>query len=169
VPHWNEASGLLDAERRLNREGAGLESRVARADHEASTLENLGACADHEALSLPIIAHGHGRLHDTQQPVTELEKSGMTNELDTCTTLCVAPELSFSAIKQFDFSWAALPGAEFYQLLESPALGEPFVQLGEDIVGESISITMPLHLRVNASYMLRACNADGCVDRNTRV
>jgi hypothetical protein len=82
------------------------------------------------------------------QPVTELEKSGMTNELDTCTTLCVAPEpvleLSFSAIKQFDFSWAAVPGAEFYQLLESPALGEPFVQIGEDIVGESISITMPL-------------------------
>ena len=39
-------------------------------------------------------------------------------------------ELSFSAIKQFDFSWAAVPGAEFYQLLESPALGEPFVQIG---------------------------------------
>jgi cysteine-rich repeat protein len=93
---------------------------------------------------------------------------GNTNEFDTCTTLCVAPEavleLSFSAIKQFDFSWAAVPGAEFYQLLESPALGEPFVQIGEDIVGESISITMPLYLRVNASYMLRACNADGCVD-----
>jgi hypothetical protein len=80
----------------------------------------------------------------------------------------VAPEpvleLSFSAIKQFDFSWAAVPGAEFYQLLESPALGEPFVQIGEDIVGESISITMPLYLRVNASYMLRAYNGDGCVD-----
>jgi cysteine-rich repeat protein len=93
---------------------------------------------------------------------------GNTNELDTCTTLCLAPEvvleLSFSAIKQFDFSWAAVPGAEFYQLLESPALGEPFVQIGEDIVGESISISMPLYLRVNASYMLRACNADGCVD-----
>jgi hypothetical protein len=73
-------------------------------------------------------------------------------------------ELSFSAIKQFDFSWAAVPGAEFYQLLESPALGEPFVQIGEDIVGESISITMPLYLRVNASYMLRACNADSCLD-----
>jgi cysteine-rich repeat protein len=93
---------------------------------------------------------------------------GNTNELDTCTTLCVAPEvvleLSFSAIKQFDFGWAAVPGAEFYQLLESPALGEPFVQIGEDIVGESISISMPLYLRVNASYRLRACNADGCVD-----
>jgi hypothetical protein len=45
-------------------------------------------------------------------------------------------ELSFSAIKQFDFSWAAVPGAEFYQLLESPALGEPFLQIGEDIEGD---------------------------------
>jgi cysteine-rich repeat protein len=101
------------------------------------------------------------------QPGEECD-DGNTNELDTCTTLCVAPEvvleLSFSAIKQFDFSWAAVPGAEFYQLLESPALGEPFVQIGEDIVGESISITMPLYLRVNASYMLRACNVDSCVD-----
>jgi cysteine-rich repeat protein len=101
------------------------------------------------------------------QPGEECD-DGNTNEFDTCTTLCVAPEvvleLSFSAIKQFDFSWAALPAAEFYQLLESPALGEPFVQIGEDIVGESISITMPLYLRVNASYMLRACFADGCVD-----
>jgi cysteine-rich repeat protein len=101
------------------------------------------------------------------QPGEECD-DGNTNEFDTCTTLCVAPEvvldLSFSAIKQFDFSWVAVPGAEFYQLLESPALGEPFVQVGEDIVGESISITMPLYLRVNASYMLRACNADGCLD-----
>jgi cysteine-rich repeat protein len=102
------------------------------------------------------------------QPGEECD-DGNTNELDTCTALCVATEppvleLSFSAIKQFDFSWAVAPAAEFYQLLESPALGEPFVQLGGDIVGESISITMPLHLRVNASYMLRACNADSCLD-----
>jgi cysteine-rich repeat protein len=101
------------------------------------------------------------------QPGEECD-DGNTNEFDTCTTLCVAPEavleLSFSAIKQFDFSWAAVPGAEFYQLLESSALGEPFVQIGEDIVGESISISMPLYLRVNASYMLRACNADSCLD-----
>src|SRR5690349_8243379 len=47
------------------------------------------------------------------QPGEECD-DGNTNELDTCTTLCVTSvelELSFSAIKQFDFSWAAAPGA----------------------------------------------------------
>jgi hypothetical protein len=71
-------------------------------------------------------------------------------------------ELSFSSIKQFDFSWAPVVEAQWYQLLESVDGDEPFVQLGGDIVGESISITMPLHFRKHASYKLRACNADGC-------
>jgi hypothetical protein len=72
--------------------------------------------------------------------------------------------LAFSPVKQFDFSWPAAEGAEHYQLLESPSPGDPFVQLGADIVGESISLTMPLHLRYEASYSLRACNAGGCSD-----
>ena len=78
-------------------------------------------------------------------------------------------ELSFSTIKQFDFSWSAVPGAEHYQLLESSNAGEPFVQLGDDIVGESISISMPLHLRAHARYELRACNADGCSESSASV
>jgi hypothetical protein len=72
--------------------------------------------------------------------------------------------LLFSQVKQFDFSWPAVAGAEHYQLLESAAPGEPFVQLGGDIVGESISLTMPLCFRYQASYVLRACNVAGCVD-----
>jgi CO dehydrogenase/acetyl-CoA synthase epsilon subunit len=77
-----------------------------------------------------------------------------------------APELSlaFSQVKQFDFSWSPAAGTEHYQLLESAAPGEPFVQLGGDIVGESISTTMPLYARYQASYVLSACNAAGCVD-----
>jgi trimeric autotransporter adhesin len=73
-------------------------------------------------------------------------------------------ELSFSQVKQFDFSWAAAVGAEYYQLLESSALGEPFGQIGGDIMVESISIAMPLHLRFDASYVLRACNIAGCTE-----
>ena len=94
---------------------------------------------------------------------------GNSSELDTCTTSCTLPEppeleLSFSQVKQFEFSWSSVLGAEFYQLLESPDAGEPFVQIGGDITDESISITMPLHFRANASYMLRACDAAGCLD-----
>ena len=73
-------------------------------------------------------------------------------------------ELSFSAIKRFDFTWAAANGATFYQLLERPAPDLGYAQIGGDIVGESISLTMPLHLRFGASYILKACNDGGCTD-----
>ncbi|MEX1363042.1 MAG: FG-GAP repeat protein, partial [Nannocystaceae bacterium] len=86
------------------------------------------------------------------------------------TTACANPPdapvlaLGFSPIKQLDSTWAAVAEAEYYQLLESAAPGEPFVQLGGDIVGESASFEMPLHLRWEASYVLRACNVAGCTD-----
>ena len=70
--------------------------------------------------------------------------------------------LSFSSIKRFDFGWAAVAGADHYQLEERVAPGQPFVQVGGDIVDLSISLTMPLHLRHEASYRLRACNVEGC-------
>jgi FG-GAP repeat len=89
-----------------------------------------------------------------------------SSDTSGCADLPDAPllELGFSQVKRFDFSWAAPIGAEYYQLLESPAPGEPFVQLGEDIVGESVSFEMPLHFRWEASYLLRACNGAGCTD-----
>jgi len=78
---------------------------------------------------------------------------------------CVAApvlELSFSAIKRFDFEWSAVPGASAYRLEQRLAPDEPFVQIGGDLTGESLSVAMPLHLRSEAAYRLRACNEVGC-------
>ncbi|MEM9460653.1 MAG: integrin [Myxococcota bacterium] len=73
--------------------------------------------------------------------------------------------LDFSQIKRFNFSWEPVLGAEYYQLLESPAPEEPLVPFGEVmLVGESVSATMSLHFRFEASYVLRACNGAGCTD-----
>jgi hypothetical protein len=72
-------------------------------------------------------------------------------------------QLAFSQVKQFDFSWGAV-GADYYQLLESASPGDPFVQLGEDIVGESVSVETALHFRLEASYLLRACSSEECTD-----
>jgi FG-GAP repeat len=82
---------------------------------------------------------------------------------------CDAPEapvleLGFSPIKQFDFSWMPAERAEYYQLLESADTDEPLVQVGGDMMGLTTSFTVPLHLRLNASYVLRACNVHGCTD-----
>ena len=78
-------------------------------------------------------------------------------------------DLAFSQVKRFDFSWAAAAGADYYQLLESATMGDPFVQIGPDLFGGSFSVTQPLHFRLEASYVLRACNMAGCTDSATLV
>ena len=94
---------------------------------------------------------------------------GCTFDTGACSDLPAVPtlNLAFSSIKQFDFSWAPALGATYYQLEQSREPGEPFAQLGGDIMGQSISHPMPLHLRPDASYRLRACNMLGC--RNSTV
>jgi len=85
-------------------------------------------------------------------------------DVNECHVLPGVPvlELSFSQVKRFDFGWEPVVGAEFYRLEESVGPGEPFVQLGSDIVGGAVSHEMPLHLRWEASYRLLACNDGGC-------
>jgi cysteine-rich repeat protein len=92
---------------------------------------------------------------------------------DGCAAECVleAPpnaatmlELGLAQVKQFEFTWAAALGAEYYQLFESVDGQLPFVQVGGDVVDLATSLTVPLHARVNASYVVRACNEYGCTD-----
>ncbi|MCX4241743.1 FG-GAP repeat protein [Paraliomyxa miuraensis] len=92
--------------------------------------------------------------------------AGCSYDVSECYVLPGVPmlQLGFSQVKLFDFSWAAVAGAEYYRLEESVAPGEPFVQLGGDIVGESVSHEMPLHVRWEASYRLWACNVGGCTE-----
>lgn len=78
-----------------------------------------------------------------------------------------ALQLTFSQVKQFGFSWSIATGATYYQLLELRPGDAEYAHLGDDIVGTSVSQTMPLHFRLGASYMLRACNEGGCTDSDS--
>jgi hypothetical protein len=71
-------------------------------------------------------------------------------------------ELGISPIKQFDFEWAPADRADYYQLLGSAKIGAPYIRVGDDVIGLTTSLTVPLHLRMNASYKLLACNDNGC-------
>lgn len=91
-------------------------------------------------------------------------------ETDECTSVCTSsPEkptlaLSLAQVKQFDFTWASR-GAAYHRLFERADEDAEFVQVGDDIVGASVSLTVPLHFRVQASYKLMACNAlNSCVE-----
>ena len=74
-------------------------------------------------------------------------------------------QLDFSQVKRFDFSWEST-GAHNYQLLERVGFDGDYLQLAPDISGDltSLSLHMPLHLRADASYILRACTGGTCRD-----
>jgi hypothetical protein len=81
-------------------------------------------------------------------------------ELPAAATLTVG----VAPIKRFEFGWTAAAGATFYRLLGRAAWEASYTQIGADTAGQSLSSTVPLHLRAGASYVVRACNDGGCTD-----
>jgi hypothetical protein len=73
-------------------------------------------------------------------------------------------ELSYEQIKQFQFTWTAPALANSYQLLERENPDADYVPVGLPTASTEISLTVPLYMRVNASYIVRACNDYGCTD-----
>src|SRR5690606_11496973 len=73
-------------------------------------------------------------------------------------------QLSLSPIKQFDFTWTPALGVEYYQLLEQATSTADYIQVGQDMTSTATSLIVPLHLRADASYVVRACNEFGCTD-----
>ncbi len=79
------------------------------------------------------------------------------------TTLSLNPV----AIKTFHFSWGSVATATGYVLLEDPDGASGYTQVARIDEGTSYDLVVPLPKRVNARYLLRACNAGGCADSAT--
>ena len=76
-------------------------------------------------------------------------------------TLTMQPQ----ATKTFQFSWELVSGASEYRLLENPDGVSGYEQIAS-VDGETNEYGLVVFLpdRVNASYMLQACNSIGCAD-----
>ncbi|WP_207907277.1 integrin [Paucimonas lemoignei] len=78
-----------------------------------------------------------------------------------------APTLSLAtqSIKTFRFTWSDVAGESEYRLLEQLDAGAGFVQVAT-IAANTGSYDLPAFLprRVNAQYVLQACNASGCAN-----
>jgi FG-GAP repeat protein len=86
------------------------------------------------------------------------------------TVNCVAPPgvpsvnpLTFG-VKELRFSWPAASGATFYRLLENPDGLSGYSQVATDITALGYNLTIPVYRRLNASYIVEACNVAGCTD-----
>ena len=87
----------------------------------------------------------------------------VTNVAVACAAPPAAPTLSLGfGVKELKFTWPAVSGADFYQLLENPDGVSSEVQVATNITALSYDHTIPVHRRMNASYVLEACNAGGC-------
>lgn len=73
-----------------------------------------------------------------------------------------SPTLSFENVKAFRLEWPAVPEAEYYQLLENPDGQSGYQVVADNLEGTVHAHVVPLYRRVNASYLVRACNAAGC-------
>ncbi len=85
-------------------------------------------------------------------------------------TLPNAPQLNldYAAIKTFRFTWPDVDGETEYRLLENPDGGSGFTvvaTLPADTTTHDLEVSLPA--RLNAQYLLQACNADGCTDSGT--
>ena len=80
------------------------------------------------------------------------------------------PSLSYG-VKTFTFSWSPVNEATYYRLLENPDGVSGYSPIGGDIVATTFSdaLSVPLWKRLNASYVLEACNSAGCSADSTPV
>ena len=81
-----------------------------------------------------------------------------------------APDLSLATntTKTFSFSWEDVSAETEYRLLVNPDGSSGFTQiatLAADTTEHDIAVLLPA--RINASYILQACNSGGCTDSNT--
>ena len=79
----------------------------------------------------------------------------------TAPTLTLTPQ----SVKTFHFTWTGGSGATEYRLLENPDGSSGYTQVGAPAVtATSYDLAASLPRRINASYILEACNSGGCTD-----
>src|SRR5882672_9013652 len=89
--------------------------------------------------------------------------ANVTNVAVTCAAAPGAPAVNLTfGLKELQFSWGAAAGATFYRLLENPDGVSGYAQVASNISTTSYNHTIPVYRRLNASYIVEACNAGGC-------
>lgn len=76
--------------------------------------------------------------------------------------------LSYSQVRGFTFDWVDVSSATEYRLFENQTGISGYSQAGANIAAgvNSTTLTVPLHQRLSARYLLQSCNILGCTDSN---
>jgi len=83
----------------------------------------------------------------------------------------VQANLEYMADKTFHISWGASEAADHYQVLEASTNGVGFMPVSGELDSTSLSFDhrVALYNRVNARYIVKACNGNGCTDSDELI
>jgi hypothetical protein len=98
--------------------------------------------------------------------------ANITSVAVTCVGIAppAAPIVSLGfGVKELQFSWPAVSGADFYRLSENPDGVSGYTQVATNITALSYNHTIPVHLRLNASYIVDACSSAGCTASTPQI
>jgi hypothetical protein len=129
------------------------------------------------AFSTPVTAGGTYSVTVLTQPTGQgcavangtgtIAGANVSNVAVTCAAPPGAPSVSLSfGVKELQFSWSAVSGAAFYRVLENPDGVSGYNLVANNITATSYKLTIPVHRRLNALYIVEACNVGGCTGSN---
>jgi len=89
-----------------------------------------------------------------------------TNPLGNDPPSAVQASLEIVADKTFRISWEDSDNAEFYRVLENPDGVSGFTQISDDLALSTLTLDhrVALFSRINARYIVQACNDTGCIN-----
>ena len=120
------------------------------------------AIADGTGYSVSVLTQPAGQICAVSNPAGVVSGAAVTNILVSCAPVL---NLELAGIKTFRFTWADTDGETEYRLLENPDGSSGYSQIdtiAAGAVNHEIEVFLPG--RVNARYILQACNGADCVD-----
>lgn len=121
--------------------------------------------------SLPVNSGASYSVSVSSQPVGQtcsvsngngIASGAVSNLLVTCV---LDLELVLQQVKTFRFIWTDVANENEYRLLEDPDGVSGYSQIASIAAGSSsYELEVALPKRINARYILQACNAEGCVE-----
>ncbi|WP_192954723.1 beta strand repeat-containing protein [Gallaecimonas mangrovi] len=124
------------------------------------------AVDDGSSYSVTVLTQPSGQYCSVSSGSGTVSSAAVTSVAISCASAPAAPSPSLSyGLKTFAFSWTAVTDATYYQLYENADGASGFSLVADNITATSYDITnIVLYNRINAQYMVAACNAAGCTD-----
>ena len=116
------------------------------------------------AYAVTILTHPSGQTCVISNGSGTVVANNVTNVGVACVSPPPAPTVSLAfGPKELRFSWPAVNGADFYKLFEDPDGVSGYInQPGGNLTTLSYNHTIAVHRRLNAKYIVEACNIAGC-------